>query len=402
VCSSDLVTTYPAIITLRKGKSPDGAMLSFLKIGDELPKDLDAAFTAGATAMPRARLGKGSWQFEDDQLARLRDKIVNGKKMLAEVYGEPAAGIKTGRNAAFIVSREVRDDLIRQDSNSAKLLKHFAMGDSAYKWITIDREKFLIYIPRDSAKIDDYPAIKKHLLGFRKSLETRALDQKWFELQQAQTGYEAYYKAPKIVFRDISDIPTFSFDDTGFYLDMTCFCLPTNDFAVLALLNCRASWFFWKSLTPELRGGYFRLKTQFVTKLPIPEMPRQAQVKLAQLAKLCFDNANLRFQTQSKVSYRILDLAPPERKKLSRKLEDWWTLDFTAFRDEAKHVFRDDIPVKERGEWETYLAKNAAVVHALDATIEKAEREIDTIVYRLFDLTHDEIALLEGSIAGQY
>ena len=33
--------------------------------------------------MPRARLGAGSWQFENDALARLRDKIVTGKKTLA-------------------------------------------------------------------------------------------------------------------------------------------------------------------------------------------------------------------------------------------------------------------------------------------------------------------------------
>ena len=34
--------------------------------------------------------------------------------------------------------------------------------------------------------------------------------------------------------------------------------------------------------------------------------------------------------------------------------------------------------------------------------IEKAEREIDAIVYRLFDLTPDEITLLEASIARQF
>ena len=396
------VTTYPAIITLRKGKPQDGGSLSFLKIGDDLPKDLDAAFATGATAMARARLGKGSWQFEDDKLARLRDKIVNGKKTLGEVYGEPAAGIKTERNAAFIINRESRDELIRRDANSAKLIKKFAMGDSAHKWITIDRENYLIYIARDTIKIDDFPAIKKHLVGFKKSLESRALDQKWFELQQAQTGYETYYKGPKIVFRDISDIPTFSFDESGFYIDMTCFCLPTDNLAVLALLNSRASWFFWKSLTPELRGGFFRLKTQFVTKLPIPSISKQAQAKLSALAKHCTDDARLRFQIQAAIRHRILDLAPPERKKLSRKLEDWWTLDFAQFRDEVKRVFRTEIPVKERGEWEAHLAKNAAEVRKLDAEIEKAEREIDAIVYRLFDLTADEIKLLEDSIAGQY
>jgi type I restriction-modification system DNA methylase subunit len=74
------VTTYPAIITLRKGNAAAEGGLRFLKVGKELPKDLDAEFIAKAIAMPRARLGSGSWQLEDDKLARLRDKIVNGKK----------------------------------------------------------------------------------------------------------------------------------------------------------------------------------------------------------------------------------------------------------------------------------------------------------------------------------
>jgi hypothetical protein len=35
-------------------------------------------------------------------------------------------------------------------------------------------------------------------------------------------------------------------------------------------------------------------------------------------------------------------------------------------------------------------------------TEEQAEREIDRIVYKLFDLTPDEIALLKGSLAWRY
>ena len=55
--------------------------------------------------MPRARLGGGSWRFEGDALAKLRDKIANGRKTLGEVYGPPIHGIKTGFNEAFIIDR---------------------------------------------------------------------------------------------------------------------------------------------------------------------------------------------------------------------------------------------------------------------------------------------------------
>ena len=58
--------------------------------------------------------------------------------------------------------------------------------------------------------------------------------------------------------------------------------------------------------------------------------------------------------------------------------------------------------MKERADWESHLAENAAQVHALTAAIAAAEREIDSVVYGLFDLTAEEIALLEGSLAGQY
>ena len=77
------VTTYPAILTLKKGEGAGD--LAFLVVKDRLPDDLGRAFALGARAMPRARLGSGSWRFEDDALARLRDKIAAGRKTLGEV-----------------------------------------------------------------------------------------------------------------------------------------------------------------------------------------------------------------------------------------------------------------------------------------------------------------------------
>jgi hypothetical protein len=123
---------------------------------------------------------------------------------------------------------------------------------------------------------------------------------------------------------------------------------------------------------------------------------------LATLGQVCTGAARQRFEIQSAVRRRILDLAPPERAKLTGKLRDWHGLDFAAFRAEAKRAFHAEIPVKERGEWEAYLRENAARVRGLSDEIFTAEREIDAIVYRLFDLTAKEVALLEASLEGQY
>jgi hypothetical protein len=393
------VTTYPAILTLRKESAHEG-VLAFLKV-DELPKDLEADFAGRARPMPRARLGAGSWQLEDDALARLRDKILKGKKTLGDVYGAPLYGIKTGLNEAFIVDQVTRDRLVKQDKKSAKLLMPFLRGENIKRWRVEPEGLFLINTPRGKIDIDDYPAIRDWLLPFKKQLEKRATKQEWFELQQAQLAYQSKFVEPKIVYLDISNSAPFAFDDEGTFIDCTVFMIPGDQF-LLAFLNSRAAWFQWIGQTPIASGGYIRLKAQYVAPTALPNANSQDRLKLGNLSNTCGDAAKNRIQIQSAVRHRILDLAPPERARLSRKLGDWWTLDFASFRDEVKRVFRTDIPVKERGEWEAYLAKNASEVHRLDAEIEKAEREIDAIVYRLFDLTADEIKLLEDSIALQH
>ncbi len=398
------VTTYPAILTLHKGKTSDGGTLSFLKIGDDLPKDLDAAFTTGATAMPRARLGKGAWQFEDDRLARLRDKIVKGKKTLGEVYGAPLYGIKTGLNEAFIVDQQTRDRLVKEDRKSAKLLKPFLRGENIKRWRVEPEGLFLINIPRGKIHIDEYPAIRDWLKPFKKELEKRATKQEWFELQQAQLAYQKYFDAWKIVYPDMSQGAKFAIDTSGSYCGNTVYFIASDDLWLVAVLNSKVAWSHLFGEAEALRGGKWRLRmfSDDIATIPIPPIESKERGQLQNFAELATSNARKRLDLHSTVTHRILDLAPLEREKLSRKLEDWWTLDFAEFRDEVKRLFRADIPVKERAEWEAYLAKNTAEVRRLDAEIEKAEREIDAIVYRLFDLTPDEIKLLEDSIAGQY
>ena len=87
---------------------------------------------------------------------------------------------------------------------------------------------------------------------------------------------------------------------------------------------------------------------------------------------------------------------------ISNKLHDWWTLpDFAAFRAEVKKCFKADIPVKERGDWEDLFNAGKAEIERLSAGIKRNEDEINAIVYRLFGLTPDEIALLEESIGAR-
>jgi hypothetical protein len=397
------VTTYPAIITLRKGAAEDGGVVSFLKV-EAVPSDLGAEFAARSQSMPRVRLGAGSWQLENNALAKLRDKIVKGRQTLGEVYGAPFYGIKTGLNDAFVVNQETRDRLVQQDKNSAKLLKPFLRGENVKRWRVESQGLFLINAPKGKVAIDDYPAIRDWLLPFKSELEGRATKQAWFELQQAQLAYQASFSRDKIVYPIISQGPKFAPDSSGSFINDKTFMLPLHA-ELLALLNSKLVWFILFGTASPLRGGQWRLelREQYVSVLPIPKFAPNVLRKLVQSADSAGAAAARRFRIQSDVEHRMrADLAPPERAKLSRNLEEWWKLDFAGFRDEIKRVFRTDIAVKERDTWENYLDENAAEVRELSVEIKNTEREIDAIVYRLFDLTSEEIALLEGSLEGQY
>ena len=203
------VTTYPAIVALRKVPQPLGELAYFVVRG-ETPKDLGSAFKKGACAMPRARLGASSWRFEDDGLAKLRGKIAEGRKTLGEVYGAPLRGIVTGLNDAFIINTPTRDGLVRADPKSAELLKPFLRGENIKRWRVEPAGLWLINTPKGKVDIEAYPAVRDWLLQFRPALEKRATKQEWWELQQAQLAYQQKFSASKLVYLDIARNAPFS------------------------------------------------------------------------------------------------------------------------------------------------------------------------------------------------
>jgi hypothetical protein len=57
-----------------------------------------------------------------------------------------------------------------------------------------------------------------------------------------------------------------------------------------------------------------------------------------------------------------------------------------------------ELRVGERSAWENWITRDRAEIARLSAEIAKAEAQIDSIVYTLFDLTTVEITLLESVV----
>jgi TaqI-like C-terminal specificity domain len=261
----------------------------------------------------------------------------------------------------------------------------------------------LINIPKGKVRIDDYPAIRDHLLAFKDKLEARATKQEWFELQQAQLAYQPIMRNRKLVWPHFQAHASFCMDDTGVFLNNKAFFVSDPPFEELGFLNSRPAWFLLAHLARIKRGGYLEAEAQYVGQLPSIASQNQEVSQIRRFAGETNSKAISRNQVTDRVLRRIPDLCPSGRApKLTNRLREWWNLDFRTFQAEIKKAFKTDIPLKQRNEWENLLREEGEKVRRLMAEIEQAEREIDTIVYKLFDLKSDEIALLESSLAGQY
>lgn len=394
------VTTYPAILTMRAGSPPSGHDLQFWKIG-EMPADSFAdAFADAAKPFPQEALGRGSWELEGDALRALRAKITSGKPTLKEVYGSPLYGIKTGLNEAFVIDTPMKEKLCRDDPRSAELLKPFLEGKDLKRWRAESRGLWIIYIPKNRVRIDDYPAIRDWLLPFKDKLEKRATKQEWFELQQAQEAYSARISQPKISYPHFSSVQLFAFERSGaFSNDKSYFC-PSADSFLLALLNSNCLWFILSNIAPSVRGGFHELRVQYVETLPIPSATDAVKAETGALATAAQTAAETRYELQRAITRRIPDLAADAANaKLSAKLKEWWNLpDFAAFQKEVERALKSKIPLQERNDWENWITISRTEIQTLTAEIARLEAEINAKVYALFDLTTDEIDLLETNV----
>jgi hypothetical protein len=410
------VTVYPTIIVVRAGAPKPDHEFRFWKVG-ELPKEtFDLVFRDHAAPYPQAALVSGSWELEDAALRSLRMKIASVKPTLKEAYGKPFRGVTTGKNEAFIVDETTRDQLIANDSKSAEILHPWLEGKDLRRWYQDGRNLWII-LSRQGTDLSNYPAIAEHLSQYREALEPKPAHWQpsqpsgqwkgrksgpynWHEIQD-RTSYWRKFFADKVVSTKISLRPTFSIDRSSSVLSNTAYLIDAggdNGFLV-AILNSLVAEFFFRSVFAAKQGGFYEVQPAGLIQFPIPPASDAEKAELAGLAEAAQAAAEKRYELQQDVLRRIPDLARGREVKLTKRLKEWWHApSFGAFQAEVKRALKADIPLRDRNEWENWISENRAEIQRLTAEIARIEREIDAKIYALFNLTPDEIDLLEANI----
>ena len=195
------------------------------------------------------------------------------------------------------------------------------------------------------------------------------------------------------------------------YLGNTGYVIPVEDYFLLGVLSSWASWFFIsKTAQPlRLRGDrwQYRLIAQFMEHVPIPDASPADREAVAELARRCTELGQARYQSQTRVQHRLTetfnnDLASDSDATLNQKASAWWDCSLTELGDALKTSFRlATNPFKNprtADEWESYFTEHRTTLDHHSRALADAESELNARVYRLFNLTPEEIQLLQREV----
>lgn len=217
--------------------------------------------------------------------------------------GKIRVGVKTCADKVFIRSDwdEVTDDSVPE------LLKPLVTHHAArrFRQAQPKKEKKILYPhvvvdgKRSVVDLKKYPLSRKYLEGHKKKLEGRKYvieaGRQWYEIWVPQDP--AAWDAPKLVFRDISEEPTFWIDKTGAVVNGDCYWLTCEDGVDEGLLWLAAAVanstfievFYDHMFRNKLYAGRRRYITQYVEKFPLPDPQSKSAKQLVKKAQQLYN-----------------------------------------------------------------------------------------------------------------
>ncbi|WP_019895058.1 Eco57I restriction-modification methylase domain-containing protein [Hydrogenovibrio halophilus] len=418
------VTTYPAILVFENSAPQPDSQAEMLVLKDRLPANLGQTFEQEKSVMVQSQLQGDSWQLEDARLYQLRHKLTHDQDgqpypILKDVYGSPYRGVLTGLNDAFVIDRATRDRIVAQDPHSAELIKPFLEGKDLKKWHAQPRDRYLIFTRRGT-DIDRYPGIKAHLEQYKERLMPKPKDwpkgkkwpgrksgpYQWYEIQDT-VGYFQEFENPKIFYPDITDSSKLHLDQKGSFSGNTGYFFPHWKLLCFGFIELQFGlvWFYLTGIADAVRGGFYRMFSQNLNRIPMPDVNESQKSQISELAETCQTLTEQRFAVESGFARRLSeDLCPDDKApKLNKNSQAWWKWDFKTLQKELKKSFKLKakdvlIPVAERNDWQAYFETEKAKIDTLNQQIQTTETQLNQAVYQLFELTEEEIELIEQNL----
>ncbi|EHD5636194.1 class I SAM-dependent DNA methyltransferase [Campylobacter coli] len=346
----DSATVDTSILCFEKSKSKDNKF-KYLALSNEILKTCayDIGLYKDFAEFSQNSLSKESFTFSDENTSALKAKIERIGTPLKEWQGlNIYRGILTGYNEAFIITTEKRNEILAnckdeaEKERTAKLIRKMLRGRDIkryrYEWAglwvinTHNGYKSKNGEKVEAINIEHYPSLKKHFDEFYPQLEKRA-DKGLTPYNLRNCAYIEEFEREKIVYSEIVRKPQFYLDTKlNFYAEATSFILTGENLKYLIAF----------------------LNNDFV----------------AFIFKTFYAGGNLG-ENGFRYKKAFLEKLPiPKINSKNQKLAD-----------ELINLVDEILKAKEQDK---------------NANTQELENKINSLVYKLYNLTEEEIKIIEG------
>ncbi len=321
---------------------------SRFKYYEPTPNDGNNLKSARSLPMKQNALSTESFIFANTSLLDLRDKMEGIGAPLKDWDIQIYRGILTGANEAFIIPTEKREEILNacktqeERKRTEALIKPILRGKDikrysyewAEEWVINTHNGYTSAIKSKIPPVDiaKYPAIKAHLDSHFDTIATRS-DQGDTPYHLRNCAYLEDFEKEKIVYPETSQGAYFIYENSGIFLEKTAFMIVSDDYN-LKLLTALLNSKLITFYFKNFCGGCILGKSGY-------QYNKHALEKIP------------------------IPKITPKNQELARKITDC-----------AKAI----LEAKEKDP---------------KANTKELEKEIDALVYQLYNLTDEEIKIIE-------
>ena len=397
-------TTYPCIFIGKNDSEASTMKVSVLK--QDKVTDFNLMISETEEIFALSEFTSDTWVISSKKEKEFLELLSQKHKSLSSIVEGVYRGVLSGLSEAFLISEEVYQQIISADAKAVLVIKPFLQGRDISAYTNAQARSYLILFEKGftSAKygsnIDeptawsyikrDFPSIAQWLEPFAEKGRKRTdKGEYWWELRACD--YYAQFEVPKIIYQVFQIKPCFLLDESGLYCNNSVWFIPTNNKALLAILNSRMGWWLITKYCSQIQGGY-QLIWKYFGNILIPVIEGELAEQLSILANQMLSlNRDLQAK-RARFLRRLQDNMPDI--KITGTLETFDTLDFAGFVSELKKQ-KIKLSLVQQDEWEEYFNQYKTDCEELKSSIATTDAEINNRVYALYGLTDDEIKLIE-------
>ena len=265
-------TTYPCIIICDKEKPSQFIEVTNIKTLNF--ENLEQYTLINKSNIPQTSLKDEGWNISSDESKSILTKLkLTGKPLDKYVKGKVYRGVVTGLNEAFVIDEFKKNELIKKSPQSIKYIKPYLRGRDIFRYGLKNSNLYLLYIPWDFNP-KEHKTIIEHLYSFKTELSNRPEVKEgrfpWYSLSRYASDYVKEFDKNKIVYQVMQVKPCFAFDTEGYYCNNSIWFFPEGSKYLVGILNSKLGWFMISNYCTKIQNG-FQLIYKYLENLSIKD-----------------------------------------------------------------------------------------------------------------------------------